>query len=295
MEELNLRAYAKVNLGLDVVRKREDGYHEVSMIMQTVKLFDRLHFEKLKEDTIELTTNLKFLPVDENNLVYKVLKLLKEEFQIKEGVRIHLDKHIPVAAGMAGGSSDCAAALFGMNRLFNLNLSRKELMARGVKLGADVPYCIMRGTALSEGIGEILTPLPPMPDCYIVIAKPPISVSTKYVYEHLDLPNLDHHPNISGMVEALKNKDLNGITQNMENVLESVTIKEYPVIKEIKDMLLDLGAANALMSGSGPTVFGIFTDKEKADNANNTVYQSGLAKQVYTVEPYNVYKYKTNQ
>lgn len=295
MEELNLRAYAKVNLGLDVVRKREDGYHEVSMIMQTVKLFDRLHFEKIKEDTVELTTNLKFLPIDENNLVYRVVTLLREEFQIKEGVRIHLDKHIPVAAGMAGGSSDCAAALFGMNRLFQLNLSRKELMERGVKLGADVPYCIMRGTALSGGIGEILTPLPPMPDCFIVIAKPPISVSTKYVYEHLDLPNLDHHPDIPAMVEALKNKDLNGITKYMENVLETVTINEYPVIKEIKNQMLNLGAANALMSGSGPTVFGIFTDKEQAAKANDHIYQSGLAKQVYTVEPYNVYKYKTNQ
>lgn len=293
MEELNLRAYAKVNLGLDVVRKREDGYHEVSMIMQTVKLFDRLHFEKQQEDTIELTTNLKFLPVDENNLVYKVVRQLKEEFQIKEGIRIHLDKHIPVAAGMAGGSSDCAAALFGMNRMFGLNLSRKELMERGVKLGADVPYCIMRGTALSEGIGEILTPLPPMPDCYIVIAKPPISVSTKYVYEHLDLPNLEHHPNISAMVEALKNHDLKGITATMENVLETVTIHEYPVIKDIKTTMLEAGAENALMSGSGPTVFGIFTDKELAVKANDTIYQSGLAKQVYTVEPYNVYK-KTN-
>lgn len=293
MEELNLRAYAKVNLGLDVVRKREDGYHEVSMIMQTVKLFDRLHFEKQQEDTIELTTNLKFLPVDENNLVYKVVRQLKEEFQIKEGIRIHLDKHIPVAAGMAGGSSDCAAALFGMNRMFGLNLSRKELMERGVKLGADVPYCIMRGTALSEGIGEILTPLPPMPNCYIVIAKPPISVSTKYVYEHLDLPNLEHHPNISAMVEALKNHDLKGITATMENVLETVTIHEYPVIKDIKTMMLQAGAENALMSGSGPTVFGIFTDKELAVKANDTIYQSGLAKQVYTVEPYNVYK-KTN-
>lgn len=293
MEELNLRAYAKVNLSLDVVRKREDGYHEVSMIMQTVKLFDRLHFEKQKEDTIKLTTNLKFLPVDENNLVYKVVRQLKEEFQIKEGIRIHLDKHIPVAAGMAGGSSDCAAALFGMNRMFGLNLSRKELMERGVKLGADVPYCIMRGTALSEGIGEILTPLPPMPNCYIVIAKPPISVSTKYVYEHLDLPNLEHHPNIPAMVEALRNNDLNGITATMENVLESVTIHEYPVIKDIKNKMLDLGAENALMSGSGPTVFGIFTDKELAVKANDTIYQSGLAKQVYTVEPYNIYKKTT--
>lgn len=287
MKELNLRAYAKINLGLDVVRKREDGYHEVSMVMQTIKLFDRLHFERLSEDVIQLSTNLKFLPVDENNLVYKAVKLLKEEFSIKEGVSLRLDKHIPVAAGMAGGSSDCAAALFGMNRMFGLGLSRQQLMERGVRLGADVPYCIMRGTALSEGIGEILTPLPPMPHCYILVAKPPISVSTKYVYEHLDLPNLSHHPDIAGIVEGLKQQDLKMITDCMENVLESVTQKEYPVICEIKQLMMKQGAVNALMSGSGPTVFGIFTDKKTADAANDAVFGSGLAKQVYTVEPYN--------
>lgn len=287
MKELNLRAYAKVNLGLDVVRKREDGYHEVSMVMQTVKLYDRLHMERISRDTIELGTNLKFLPVDENNLVYKAVKMLKEEFGIREGVSIQLDKHIPVAAGMAGGSSDCAAALFGMNRLFGLGLNRQQLMERGVTLGADVPYCIMRGTALSEGIGEQLTPLPPMPDCYILIAKPPISVSTKYVYEHLNLPGLSQHPDIAGMVEGLKKQDLKMITDRMENVLETVTETEYPVIAEIKEMMLDHGAVNALMSGSGPTVFGIYTDKETADRANDAVYGSGIARQVYTVQPYN--------
>lgn len=287
MKELNLRAYAKVNLGLDVVRKREDGYHEVSMVMQTVKLYDRLHMERISRDTIELGTNLKFLPVDENNLVYKAVKMLKEEFGIREGVSIQLDKHIPVAAGMAGGSSDCAAALFGMNRLFGLGLNRQQLMERGVTLGADVPYCIMRGTALSEGIGEQLTPLPPMPDCYILIAKPPISVSTKYVYEHLNLPGLSRHPDIAGMVEGFKKQDLKMITDRMENVLETVTETEYPVIAEIKEMMLDHGAVNALMSGSGPTVFGIYTDKETADRANDAVYGSGIARQVYTVQPYN--------
>ena len=287
MKELSLRAYAKVNLGLDVVRKREDGYHEVSMVMQTVKLYDRLQMKKIDEDRIVLTTSLKFLPVDENNLVYKAVKMLKEEFQIAEGVEIFLEKHIPVAAGMAGGSTDCAAALFGMNRLFQLGLSENELMERGVKLGADVPYCIMRGTALSEGIGEVLTPLNPMPHCYIVVAKPPISVSTKYVYEHLDLAHLQHHPDIAGMVEGLQKGDLTMITDRMENVLETVTEKEYKEIAQIKKMMLEHGAVNSLMSGSGPTVFGIFTDKEVADKANDVIFNSGLARQVFTVEPYN--------
>lgn len=287
MNKLKLRAYGKVNLGLDVVRKREDGYHEVSMIMQTVRLYDHLEFMVTDTDGIEITTNWKYLPVDESNLVYKAIAMLKEEFAISKGVKVHLDKHIPVAAGMAGGSSDCAAALFAMNRLFQLGLSEKELMQRGVRLGADVPYCIMRGTALSEGIGEVLTPLPPMPDCYILIAKPPISVSTKYVYEHLKLDELDHHPDIAGMVEGLKQQDLFMITDRMENVLETVTVLEYPEISQIKEMMMESGAVNALMSGSGPTVFGIFMDKETADKANKLIFQSKIAKQVYTVTPYN--------
>jgi 4-diphosphocytidyl-2-C-methyl-D-erythritol kinase len=292
MNELNLRAYAKVNLGLDVVRRRADGYHEVSMIMQTVKLYDRLHMEKSSDGSVELATNLKFLPVNSDNLVVKAVQMLRDEFHITTGVKLHLDKHIPVAAGMAGGSTDCAAALFGMNRLFELGLNRQQLMERGVKLGADVPYCILRGTALSEGIGEVLTPLPPMPFCTILVAKPPISVSTKYVYEHLDLPHLDHHPDIAGMTEGLRRQDLKMITDRMENVLESVTIKEYPVIAELKQMMLDGGAVNALMSGSGPTVFGIFTDKDTADKVNQSIFASGIARQVYTVEPYNPIPYE---
>ena len=187
MDEISVKALAKINLGLDVVRRREDGYHEVKMIMQTIHLFDRVQLKKKKEAEVTLRTNLSFLPVDENNLAYRAAEMLRTEFDIKEGVEINLEKHIPVAAGMAGGSTDGAAVLYAMNEMFELGLSKQMLMDRGVKLGADVPYCIMRGTALAEGIGEKLTQLPPMVKCPVLIAKPQISVSTRYVYEHLQL------------------------------------------------------------------------------------------------------------
>lgn len=281
MNTLKLNAYAKINLGLDVVRKREDGYHEVRMIMQTINMYDHLTMKTLEEDTIILTTNLSFLPIDENNLVYKAVKLMKEKHNIKTGVSIELEKHIPVAAGMAGGSTDCAAALVGMNKLFDLKLSRQTLMEYGVTLGADVPYCILRGTALSEGIGEILTPLPPVPQCYVLIAKPPVHVSTKFVYENLKLNELEKHPDIDGMVNAIKENNLSGITSRLENVLETVTIPEYPEIATLKQLMLQAGAMNSLMSGSGPTVFGLFEKEEdgqkayelcKAQNPSNVVY-----------------------
>jgi 4-diphosphocytidyl-2-C-methyl-D-erythritol kinase len=286
---LQLRAYGKINLGLDVVRKREDGYHEVRMIMQTVKLFDKLTFRLLDEDEIRIQTNLGFLPVDENNLVYKAVKMLKDTYHIDKGMEIDLFKCIPVAAGMAGGSTDCAAALVGASKLFNLNLSKQKLMEMGVKLGADVPYCVLRGTALSEGIGEVLTPLPPIPDCNILIVKPPISVSTKFVYQHLDAAGLDRHPDIDGMVNAIKTGDLTGITDRMENVLETVTVPKYPVIEEIKNCMKENGAMNALMSGSGPTVFGIFgaEDKDAAQRAKEEIQKKGLANQIYIVQPFN--------
>lgn len=286
-DTLQLKAYAKINLGLDVVRKREDGYHEVRMIMQTVKLFDKLTFRVLEEDAIRLKTNLGFLPADENNLVYKAVKLLKDTYHVTKGMEIDLFKCIPVAAGMAGGSTDCAAALVGASRLFGLSLDRQELMELGVKLGADVPYCVLRGTALSEGIGEVLTPLPPIPDCSILIAKPPISVSTKFVYEHLDAKGLSEHPDIDGMVDAIKSGSLSGITSRMENVLETVTIPAYPVIEEIKDCMKEQGAMNALMSGSGPTVFGIFEDERQALSTKRLIQEKELANQVYVVKPFN--------
>ncbi len=281
MNTLKLNAYAKINLGLDVVRKREDGYHEVLMIMQTINMYDHLTMNTLEEDKIVLTTNLSFLPIDENNLVYKAVKLIKEKHNIKTGVSIELEKHIPVAAGMAGGSTDCAAALVGMNKLFDLKLSTQTLMDYGVTLGADVPYCILRGTALSEGIGEILTPLPPVPQCYVLIAKPPVHVSTKFVYENLKLNELEKHPDINGMVNAIKEHNLSGIANRLENVLETVTIPEYPEIAILKQLMLEAGAMNSLMSGSGPTVFGLFEKEEdgqkayelcKAQNPSNVVY-----------------------
>lgn len=284
---LQLKAYAKINLGLDVVRKREDGYHEVRMIMQTIKLFDKLTFCLLEEDEIRIKTNLGFLPVNEDNLVYKAVKLIKDTYNIDKGLEIDLFKCIPVAAGMAGGSTDCAAALVGASKLFGLHLSKQELMELGVKLGADVPYCVLRGTALSEGIGEVLTPLPPMPDCYILIAKPSISVSTKFVYENLRVNELEHHPDIDGMVEAIKEGSLQGITDRMENVLETVTIPAHPIIKDIKNCMKENGAINALMSGSGPTVFGIFDSEEQAEQARTIIREKDMAQQVYVVRPFN--------
>ena len=286
-DTLQLKAYAKINLGLDVVRRREDGYHEVRMIMQSVKLFDKLTFHLLEEDTIQLKTNLGFLPVDENNLVYQAVKLIKERYHVQQGLEIDLFKCIPVAAGMAGGSTDCAAALVGASKLFGLQLSKKQLMELGVQLGADVPYCIMRGTALSEGIGEILTPLPSIPDCKILIAKPPIAVSTKFVYEHLDAQGIEKHPDIDGMIEAIRAGSLKGITDRLENVLEAVTVPAYPVIDEIKQEMIQGGALNALMSGSGPTVFGIFEDEERAEAVKRTIQDKQLANQVYVVDAFH--------
>ena len=234
-----------------------------------------------------MTTNLSFLPTNENNLVYKAAKLLMDEFQIRDGIDVKLHKYIPVAAGMAGGSTDAAAVLYGMNRMFELGLSKEELMQRGVKIGADVPYCIMRGTALAEGIGEQLTALPPMVKCPILIAKPQISVSTKFVYENLKLDENTVHPDIDRLVEDIRRKDLAAITSDMGNVLETVTIPNYPVIAEIKEHMMEHGAAGAMMSGSGPTEFGLFDDKEKAVAAYEAMQASGLAKQVYLTSIYN--------
>lgn len=284
---MKLRAFAKINLGLDVIRRREDGYHDVRMIMQTIQMYDQLEMEKKSSKGIALMTNLSYIPVNENNLVYKAAKLLMEQYQIQEGVSIHLNKFIPVAAGMAGGSSDAAAALVGMNKLFHLGMSKKELMKVGVKIGADVPYCIMRGTALSEGIGEKLTALPSLPACYILIGKPGVSVSTKFVYTNLKLDEKTKHPDIDGMLYALQRQDLYGITDRMENVLESVTVPAYPVIQEIKDHMKAHGALNALMSGSGPTVFGIFDDKKKAEFACEKLKESGLTRQTFLTTAFN--------
>ena len=292
IRHLELKAYGKINLGLDVVCRREDGYHEVRMIMQTVRVYDAIELNRTEEEGIRLSTNLYYLPDNENNLGYRAAKLLMDEFGIRDGVEIKMKKFIPVAAGMAGGSSDAAAVLFGANKMFGLGLSKQELMERGVRLGADVPYCIMRGTALSEGIGEILTPLPPMPQCRVLIAKPAVSVSTKHVYESLNLPSLgaEAHPDIDAMRAAIEKKDLSGVVSQLGNVLETVTIPENPVIQTLKDKMMEMGADGSLMSGSGPTVFGLFTNQTAAQAAYEELrYGSSqdLAKQVYLTSFYN--------
>lgn len=290
MDKIQLKALAKINLGLDVLRRREDGYHEVKMIMQTIGLHDDLEIRKTKTPGIQVKTNLYYLPTNENNLVYKAAKLLMDEFQIQDGVSIQLKKRIPVAAGMAGGSSDAAAVLWGINQMYGLGLSMQALMERGVRLGADVPYCIQRGTALAEGIGEKLSVLPPMPKCTILIAKPGISVSTKFVYENLHANDLkpEQHPDVDSMIEAMRQKDLGLLCSRMGNVLETVTIPAYPVINEIKRTMMDNGAIGSMMSGSGPTVFGIFDSPAAAKQAMKAVRAAKLAKQICLTTPYNV-------
>lgn len=284
---MRLRALAKINLGLDIIGKRPDGYHDVRMIMQTIQMYDVLDIRKKEEPGISLSVNAPYIPSDERNLVYKAAKLLMDEFRIQEGVDIRLEKFIPVAAGMAGGSSDAAAAFVGLNRLFRLNLTEQELMERAVKIGADVPYCIMRGTALAEGIGEKLTRLDPLPKCYVLVGKPGINVSTKMAYENLNLSDISAHPDIDGMIEDIKNRDLYSMAAKMSNVFEPGIAKQYPVIRQIRELMEDNGAIKAMMSGSGPTVFGIFDNKEVTEKAAAVLRESGLARTVFATEIYN--------
>ena len=281
------RAYAKINIGLDVLRRRADGYHEVKMIMQTVDIYDELVLERRKEPGIELRMDNSELPSGGDNLICRAADLLFREKKITGGVNISLTKRIPIAAGMAGGSADAAAALRGVNELFDLGYSLTELQALGVGLGADIPYCLAGGTMLSEGIGEILTPLPAPPAAHLVIAKPDINVSTAFVYGNLHADRLAWHPDIDGMIAALQKGDLDGITGRLGNVLETVTVKAHPVIEQIKELLRKQGAENALMSGSGPTVFGIFKEKETAARAAEAVERGQLAKQIFVTTFYN--------
>ena len=273
-------AFAKINLGLDVVRRLPNGYHEVRMIMQTVRICDVLTFRKAASG-IQLVVDNEELPTDGNNLICKAAKLLLDTAGIDGGVSITLEKHIPIAAGMAGGSTDAAAALLGINELYEIGYDVDKLKELGVKIGADVPYCIQGGTALAEGIGEVLSALPTPPACHLVIAKPDINVSTKFVYENLRANELESHPDIDGMIEGLETGDLKAITDRLANVLETVTIPAYPIIDEIKQTMLDGGAEGALMSGSGPTVFGIFTELDKAKQAAKRIEHAELAKQIF--------------
>ena len=285
MDVLQLRAYGKINLGLDVLGTRPDGYHEVRMIMQTVGVYDEIRMEKQRKPGIQIATNLSFQPCNEQNLAYRAADLLMQECNVPEGVSIRIRKVIPVAAGMAGGSSDAAAVLIGVNRMFGLGFSKKDLARRAVTLGADVPYCIMRGTALAEGIGERLTPLPKMPPCIVVVAKPPVSVSTKEVYTKFDACPAPAHPDIDAMIQGLKRGDLLTVAQNLGNVLENVTEEDYPVVARIKQIMIEHGALGALMSGSGPTVFGLFNDENAAERTRRGLIRARLVRQLFVTKP----------
>lgn len=267
MNHINLKANAKINLALDVLGKREDGYHDMKMVMQTLKLHDTIFIKKFNKRRIKLVTNLKWLPVDEKNLVHKAITLIQKNYNVNSGVFVEVTKNIPVSAGLAGGSADCAAALIGMRRLFNLLIPNSELLEMAKSLGADVPYCLMQGTALAEGIGEKLTKISPHPPVYVVLAKPNINVSTASVFKSLDLSTLQVRPDIDTMIKNIEAGNLEEISNGFCNVLETVTETNYPVIRDIKNIMVRQGAMGALMSGSGPTVFGYFKDKSDAYSA----------------------------
>lgn len=292
MDSLNYKARAKINLGLDVCRRLENGYHEVKMIMQTIDLYDELVLRKRQEpDIVLLINSVDNLGKLEDNLIYKAVKCMRERYHIEQGIEVSLKKNIPVAAGMAGGSTDAAGVMLAINEMFALGSSREELMELALPLGADIPFCIMGGTALAEGIGEKLTPLPKPPHADIVVVKPPIMVSTKKVYQSLDLGKMETHPDIDGMVKALADGNLKGITQRMENVMETVTEKEFPIITDIKKMLTGNGALGAMMSGSGPSIFGVFQDTATAADAaeyvRRTLEQKGIYAQIHVTTFYN--------
>ncbi len=270
--EISLDAYAKINLSLDVLYKREDGYHELSMIMQQIDLKDNVTLKHNESDVIIECNNPK-VPRNHKNLAYKAWETLSKRYNIKRGVYINIHKNIPVAAGLAGGSSNAAAVLVGLNKLWDLNLSQEELMNVGVEVGADVPYCIMGGTALAEGIGEKLTKIKPFHYDNILLAKPDLEVSTAYVYKNLNLKKVNNHPDIHSIIKNLDN--INFLTSNMGNVLESVTISKYGIIKQIKDEMIKYGALGSLMSGSGPTVFGIFNKRKELKNCKHKLNKCG--------------------
>ncbi|WP_202976462.1 4-(cytidine 5'-diphospho)-2-C-methyl-D-erythritol kinase [Anaerophilus nitritogenes] len=283
MKCIEIKGRAKINLSLDVLKRREDGYHEVKMIMQQIDLYDEIAL-KIIGNGIILNSNCEYIPNHEGNIAYKAAMLMMDHFHIEQGVEIYINKNIPVAAGLAGGSTDAAAVMMGMNELFNLQATKKELMELGVLLGADVPFCILGGTALAEGIGERLTPIKGF-DEWIVLCKPNISVSTANVYGNLEVEQISNHPKTEVMIQALENKDIKLIAENLENVLETVTEKIHPIIKDIKKKMLEYQALGSLMSGSGPTVFGIYKDYNKAKCAYENL--SKVYNQVYLVKTYD--------
>ena len=278
---ISVKAPAKINLSLDVLSKRPDGYHEVEMVMTTVDLADRVDLTLLGHGEIALECSASFVPDDIRNHAFKAAKLLQERFQVKKGVRIHIDKQIPVAAGLAGGSSDAAATLRGLNRLWDLKLSLDELAEIGSEIGSDVPICVYGGTALAKGRGEQITHLTSPPPCWVVLAKPPIGVSTVDVYGNLRVPEITNHPNTLGMLQAIKEQDFSLMCESLGNVLENVTLKRYPQVRQIKQLMEESGADGVLMSGSGPTVYALVQKEAKVHRIYNAL--RGFVKDVYVV------------
>lgn len=288
MRSVSLKARAKINLTLDVTGVRDDGYHLVEMIMQTISLCDTVQMRKEVKKGIWLKCNVKWLPCDEGNIAYRAAAKMMDKFNIQEGVSISITKKIPIAAGLAGGSTDCAAVLKGMNILFELGLSENELMEIGAELGSDVPFCIMEGTAIAEGVGERVTRISPCPEMDMVLVKLPVSVSTPTVYKRLDAVDITYHPDTRAMLESIENRDVKAISSALSNVLELVTIKMHPRIDEIKAALVEKGAIGAVMSGSGPSVFGIFKDKQAACLAADEIREMFNIKDVIVVKTENI-------
>lgn len=283
MNSIELKSRAKINLSIDVLGKRPDGYHLVEMIMQTIDLFDNIKIFSLEEDQIIISSNSKDIPVDSSNIVYKAANLIKQEFNIKKGVEIYIDKNIPIAAGMAGGSSNAAAVLVGLNKLWGLNLSKNELKELGLQLGADVPFCIEGEASLAENIGEKLTNIEGLSqDVFILVCKPELFVSTKEVYEAIDSKIIEKRPDNKLLIRLLKENNIELLSKNMYNVLESVTKEKYPIIKEIEKIMIDNKALGAMMSGSGPTVFGLYTNEDDAQRCKKILLEN--FKQVYLVK-----------
>lgn len=281
------KAYAKVNLALDVLRKRDDGYHDVRMIMQNLDIYDELEFTITPDASlnITITADKPGIPTDEHNLIYKAIAMMAETYGISGSIFVKLTKNIPVEAGMAGGSTDCATTIKAMNDLYELKLSTADMMAIGVRLGADVPYCILARTALSEGIGEVLTPVEPLADCTVLVVKPPVAVSTGMIYGNIRCEELTSHPDIDKMLEGLAEHDIHKVASTMENVMETVTSKLYPIIDDIKSAMISNGALNAIMSGSGSAVFGIYKEPDKAWLAAEHISECELATDIFITKP----------
>lgn len=284
MKEIRCIANAKINLGLDVIRKREDGYHDLKMVMDTIGLHDKIRLKKTANTEVHLKTNVPYLPTDNRNLVVRIIEEMKKVYGIKDGIFVDLYKVIPVGAGLGGGSADAAATIRSMNTLFDLGLSLDTMLEIGLKFGADIPYCIEGGAMLAEGVGERLTPLEKTIILDLVVVKPKVSVSTPYIFKNLRVDAIENHPNIDGLIKGLQSQQRQEVAMNLGNVLEDVTFTGYPQVAEVKKAITLSGAEGALMSGSGSAVFGIYNSAEACQEAARVLKKHPLIKNVFVTK-----------